>query len=639
VIVTLVTLFIAGSIFLAAFGLGRPIVRGLRVLEEDLLAVTVWSIVVGLILAGTILALMGLLGILHVSYIAILTMMSGFWGAGEVIRDQIQRYERSRDPKTLTVDALDENNESSWPAPSRWLGRVVLALAAVACLGSLLGALAPPTAGDALCYHLELPKQFLAHNALFFHPYHDNATFPLLVEMWYLWALALDGPVAASVIHWGAGILLGLATVLLASPILGRPWAWIAGAVVVLVPGVTNQMTAPLNDVALALLLTLAVAAWWRVVVDQEDRRWLVLAGVAAGGALGTKYIALVFAGAMGATSCWMYWRRPRRRRALLEAAVTISILAVAFGGFWYVRAARHRGNPVYPFAGEIFAQDAPHAKTTLPESKAKLGRSPLAAIQAPWQITMHPERFGGRGHQLGALWLVTLPGLFWTRRLRGLHGLLAVALFYGFFWFLLRQNVRFLFPILPMLALGTVWVWIEMRRLPALPRVLAATAQAGLLLAFALAAVERTTDRAAVALGLESREDYLFRAEPSYPAASIANVMLEPDDHILSQDYRAFYFNCRVTQESVFRRETGYDREITSPSQLSRRLRRAGFTHLLLAENESSRGIQFDPTLSRLAELEPASPALRPTVTLIDYRRGPDCDGVRRRYRLVMLR
>ena len=39
---------------------------------------------------------------------------------------------------------------------------------------------------------------FLADHAVRFLPDSDNSTFPLLAEMWYAWALALDGPVAAA---------------------------------------------------------------------------------------------------------------------------------------------------------------------------------------------------------------------------------------------------------------------------------------------------------------------------------------------------------------------------------------------------------------------------------------------------------
>ena len=41
---------------------------------------------------------------------------------------------------------------------------------------------APPTAGDALYYHLALPKQWLAAHELTFVPDHEKSTFPLLVE-------------------------------------------------------------------------------------------------------------------------------------------------------------------------------------------------------------------------------------------------------------------------------------------------------------------------------------------------------------------------------------------------------------------------------------------------------------------------
>ena len=68
------------------------------------------------------------------------------------------------------------------------------------------------------------------------------------------------------------------------------------------------------------------------------------------------------------------------------------------------------------------------------------------------------------------------------------------------------------------------------------------------------------------------------------------------------------------------------------------RTLLRAGFTHVLLAENVTDRGIQYDRTLARLAEAQWSTPAADSLITLADYR-FPDADGGVRRYRLVMLR
>jgi hypothetical protein len=535
---------------------------------------------------------------------------------------------------------LEPSAVAPWPAP-RWLSVGILAVAAVACLGALIGALAPPTAGDALCYHLELPKVYLAEHRIAFSPYHDNGTFPLLVEMWFLWGLALDGGVCAQLVHWGAGILLAAATVVLARPLLGRPWAWVAGALILLTPGVNNQMTAPLNDVALAACTTLAMAAWWRVVVAGESRRWFVLAGLAAGGALGTKYIAIVFAAAMAVTWLWMFITRPLQRRLLLTGAAVVTVVAVSMGGIWYARAAWYRGNPVYPFLGEVFASaDARGADTrdTLPASKSPLGRSPVAMLTAPWHITMHPERFGGRGHQLGVILLAGVPGVLLCRRLRGLGVLLATAGAYGVTWFLLRQNVRFLFPVIPLLAVATVWVWIELRRFRPAAKWATAGAFALVVLAMAMVPLRRSYGELAAAVGLESREEYLLRHEPTWPAAEVANAILPADAHILSQDYRAFYFNRRVTRENVYRRYVPYDRNVSAPEELSRRLREAGFTHLLLAETIAGEGTTYDPTLSRLADAQFDSQAADALFTLCEYH-FCDRDGAVRRYRLVMLR
>ncbi len=629
------------SLALAAFGLGRPILRGLDVGQEDRLSVVVWSVALGLIAAGMLLVGLGLAGVLYAPVIGVMTMVGCCWGLGEIFHGYLAAIERKVAlPEELPAGRSDEPQPVPWAPPGRWLSRGVLAAAGVACLGSLVGALAPPIAGDALCYHLELPKTFLAEHRLAYLPYHDNATFPLLTEMWFLWGLALNGGVCAQLVHWGLGILLAAATVVLATPILGRRWAWIAAAVVVLTPGVNNQMTAPLNDVALAAMTTLALAAWWRAVVNDEGRRWFVVAGLAAGAALGTKYIALVFAAAVGVTWIWALARQKHRRRSLLQGAAVVAVVAVSVGGIWYVRAAWHRGNPVFPFLAEVFSHgDTPEGdlRETLPESKSPLGRNPLRLADAPWHATMQPERFGGRGHQLGILFLAAVPGVTWCRRLRGLGTLLAVAAAYGVIWFLLRQNVRFLFPIVPLLCVAVVWVFIELRRFPAVPRHVAATAFAGVLAAMAAVGMMRASDRCAVAVGIEDREKYLIRREPTYTAAAVANALMAPGDRLLSQDYRAFYFDCPVTRESIYRRVTRYDRKIADPAELSRQLRSAGFTHLLLAETVEGNGIEYDPTLSRLAEAQwEADPNALFTLTRYDH---PDSDGAVRRYRLVELR
>ena len=79
----------------------------------------------------------------------------------------------------------------------------------------------------------------------------------------------------------------------------------------------------------------------------------------------------------------------------------------------------------------------------------------------------MRPDVVGGRGHQLGVVFLAALPGLFLTRRLRGLGVLLAVAGVYFIVWYCLRQNVRFLLPIVALMAIAGVPIALPTQILP----------------------------------------------------------------------------------------------------------------------------------------------------------------------------
>lgn len=619
---------------LAAYGLGRPLLRGLGVGDDDRLTAGVWSVAAGLILAGMLLTLLGLVGVLYAPLVGLLTMAGAFWGVGQLTQAGfLRRRERGELRRTDTAPA-------GCPAPPRVVLAAVLTLAALACLGSLVGALAPPTAGDAICYHLELPKAFLADHAIHFLVDSDNSTFPLLTEIWYLWALALDGPVATGLTHWGLGVLLALAAAVLARPLVGPRWAWIAAALVVLAPGVNNQMTAPMNDLALAVFTTLALAAWLRGMEDDQSRRWFVLAGLAGGGALGTKYLALVFAAALAVVCGWTFLRRPLRRRRLIEGVAVVAVVAVSIGGLWYVRAAYHRGNPCYPFLQEVFtsAENKPPDHQTLPTSKSPLGRSLQGFAAAPWVVTMRPERFGGRGHQLGPLFLALLPGLVLARRLRGLTPILATAFVYSLLWYLLRQNVRFLFPIVAPLCLMVTWVLMETSRLPRTPRWLVGAAVASVLVACSMNSMTRCSDRLSTAVGVRSRSDYLQEHEPTWSAAQLSNRCFGPQAHLLSQDYRAYYFQCRVTREHNFRRRTAYDQQLAKADDLAAVLRRSGITHLLLAENLSNTGMEYDATLTNLVDAAWAAGCGDSLVTLSDYR-TLDPDGGVRRYRLVMLR
>ncbi len=646
-IATTASLLCLLAIALAAAALGQPLARTWPMAREGSWSQLAWRLCVGLVVAGALLMVLAFAGLLHPFAIQLATGIAALTGAAMLTTEARCREVQQRLAMLQGVTTADGCLIGADDRPRR-LSRFSLlnAMLLAAALGSLLVALSPAVDGDALCYHLALPKVYLQEGGFVALPYHDNSTFPLLVEMLFLWALALEGAVTAQLVHWLFGLLLAAATFELARDLLGKRWAWVAATIAVLTPAVTNQMGAAFNDLALAVFSTYALVAWRRAEslanVGGEGTAppsfvWnaasaFVPAGLMIGAALSTKYVALLYVTAvavalLGRLIVARRWSSIHWRGVLVAGTVAASV-----AGPWYLRTAMERGNPLYPFLGDTFGTAGPPTNRA---SKRPLATSAADVLTAPWQVTMQPERFGGRGNQLGALFLAALPGVLLLGRQRQFWLLLGIASLYLALWFGLRQNVRFLLPIVPLLAVLVAAVWRECHRWGGLPaRAVSAVCLAALALNTAQA-VGRAKGSLAVVFGGETREDYLRQHDPSFAAAQFAATSLPANAVILSQDYRLFYFPCRVTRENVYRRETNYPEQFAG-SSLDGCLRTAGFTHLLLMDAQDS-GVRHSTKLGKLladAEQDAATDAFR---TLLEYDHV-QASGERRHYRLVEL-
>jgi len=493
-----------------------------------------------------------------------------------------------------------------------------ISLLSIACLGTLLSALAPPTAGDALCYHLEIPKRFLQLGEIRHLPLTDNSVMPFLMELLYTLGLLLRGPELAQLVHWLVGILLALAVVELAAPIVGRVAGGWAATTALLVPGFTNQMTAPLNDLAVALYTTLMLVAWTHWSASNKPR-WLALAGVFGGLALSVKLVAAAMVLVVAVAVAVAHWRR-RGLTAACRAGATFGLCLLLFGGIWYARSWYHTGNPVYPYFNAWFGGEA-HTPSIL--------RTEHSLLEVPWAATMHPEEFGGRGTQFGAVFLAVLPGLVLIPRNREVRQLLLPALGYGLLWFTFRQDLRFLLPVVPILAIAAVRVVQELREVHRPAFVVATGCLAGLLTFQAVIVVNRARPCVAVALGRESREAYLERHEPSFAVARFVNTQLPPDSRLISQDYRGLYFQPDFVREGALRRRIPYRQE---GQELVEYLATSGFTHVLLVQSHNSETAVYDQGFTeRLGSTVGSLPMVFATRFA-----GPN--GDRREYRLFEL-
>jgi Protein of unknown function (DUF1420) len=465
-------------------------------------------------------------------------------------------------------------------------------------------ALAPVTDGDALCYHLQVPKIWLAAGAPTYEPDLHESVYPALVETLYALGLAFASPVSCRLIQWTLGLCFAGLVTAVARPHLGGRAHW-AGLIALLTPAITNGMAAPLNDVALATYGMAALYALTRW-LDQPTIRRTVLVGFCCGLAIGVKYPALVWSsliglimlGSSGATGRLQlgFLARARLARISLFAA-----LLIATGGCWYLRAYNSTGNPVHPFFKHTFGGAG--LDVVLDPIKRPLEVSPFNLMTALVPMTLQPDRFDSFSHQFGPAYLLFLPAFLLSRPSRRLTSIVGLGYLFLVVCLTQRQSMRFVLIAVGPMAIGVASVasqWFDRREIT--PRLLIATLV--LVLGFQLAlAASRTRHVVSVALGIESREHYLHRREPTYQVGRWVAENLSSNAHIIGQDHRGYYFPCSYTMELAHRRRTGLGLNHESASQIVSTLRSRGFTHLLMCPPTSESAVEFDPELGRLLD------------------------------------
>jgi hypothetical protein len=504
---TTLSLLTLGSLALAAFGVGRLFLRALKVEGEDALATSVWSVGLGLAILGAVLASLCALELLYEPLMGVMALTAGFLGIGELLRAHVE-ISTSR-PIARNHDALLEQ-DSSHPGWSISPRQAVWTLAVLVAGASLVLSLAPPIDGSPVAGELaEIKSRLIRHGVRAAAA--DTLSDPL-AGMWQLWALVLDGPVAAQLVDWGCAVLLALAATLLARPIVGKVAAPMAGACTIVATLANPPWELSSSPLACLAVATLAMAALWRAVIDDDGPGWFVIAGLLFAGtvalpamALGTLAAAVVVV----AYGC----ARNRETAAVIRAGSTkVWTIATVFAAPWIIGHVNPAAQPTGDNAG-------------------------LVERAFDHQASFPPVYI--------ALGVMALPSLVVARRLRGLRLLLAsgiasvlIAVVAGL------EHSSALELAWPAAAAALAWIGCEWQRFDAAPRWIIYSTLLGTFGILATAAVQTAVEVASVACGYESRSEYLKRSAPSYPMAALANELLPRDARILSQASDALYFD-----------------------------------------------------------------------------------------------
>ncbi|HEX2163872.1 MAG TPA: glycosyltransferase family 39 protein, partial [Thermoanaerobaculia bacterium] len=507
---------------------------------------------------------------------------------------------------------------------------------AAALLPAFVWSLFPPTGFDAITYHLPFASSFAEAHRLVVVPELVFTIFPQLVETLFAGVLLATGAdVATHLVQ-----LLALALVALLLYAGGRrffsPWAGVWAAALWLAhPLAHYQAASAYVDLTLALFCLLAVYAWevWReetaaAAADEGGGRrlgWLALAGAAAGFAAATKYLGLIWLGALVLVA---FAAGPRRRRIAGAAGLLVAALAVA--GPWYARIHHHTGNPVHPLLEPLFTGGAPSrldallgidSGTSPGSAAAAVARGAGAALARPgkvavfaWRASFEPAAFDRQSPL--APWhlaLAPLAAVFGLRDRRLLRWLLLV-LVYALLW--TTHDPRYQLPSAALLALAGAGALHHLgRSLPAVGRLLARPAAA-----WALAAVLALPGPAYAVYKVvrhgplppatsAARETYLDRELAGYSAVRLLDRLHGDRSTVFTVggSYLAHHARGRLLGHALGPYAEGRVTPLLDDSEaLHRELRAMGADHLLVVHARGRvplpRGPAFDRRFRRLA-------------------------------------
>lgn len=451
-----------------------------------------------------------------------------------------------------------------------------------AAVFSVFGALAPATGQDELSYHLTHPKWYVENHRVYEILFSTPALWPSLGEMLFALGLLLKGAGVAKLSHFTAYALTGFALFQFVSRFDSRKTAFFSAAVFLLTPAAFIQGAFAYVDNTLALFVFLSLYALYVFLRAEGGVPWAILSGVFMGLALSVKFTALFVLPWVSVLLLASILLKKDKKEALIHAAWW-AVAAFLCGAVWYLRAYWLRGNPVFPFFNQFFGGGG--TRMVIDTSVHGMGRDAVAFVRLFWDLTMHPEHFGGE--HIGVLYLIGVPAFLFLRPYPCYARYCALGgLSYMFFWFIMDQNMRFLFPAL---ALFSPAVGVTLK---ALVSGGSSLWEAGLRLLIgacflfqALFSIYHFRDEAALFFGRLTERDYLLTHERSYAAAEAINREITAADKILSiGEVRGYYFRGLLVNESELSAFTFYEQKNNSPEDVVAFLKDNGFTHVLLA-------------------------------------------------------
>ncbi|MFH1563280.1 MAG: glycosyltransferase family 39 protein [Nitrospirota bacterium] len=330
----MIELFWLLTIICAAFGLGRRLVKCVKIQPPSLLEEFVLNVGIGLGLLSLIMLGLGFSRLFYpvVAYTLIILLDILFIYELKGIIPRV---------KFINFKKLDK------------VTIVLLIIFGLCTFFNFLKAYIPPMTSDVLLYHLALPGYFIE-----FHKIYDvskifaNSEVPLLLEMLYTLGMLVRNDLVAQLILSFYGFLGTLSIVLILRKFSDFRIALLGAILYSSLPSIIVYSGTCMNDLGLAFYIILAVYTFsgW---LEFSKKGWLIISAVTCGFAIGTKYWGGITLTLLPLTIIFIKMTKKEIRlnfTSIFKYNLIFGLLFLLVFSPWMIKAYIHTNNPVSPF-------------------------------------------------------------------------------------------------------------------------------------------------------------------------------------------------------------------------------------------------------------------------------------------------
>ena len=505
----------------------------------------------------------------------------------------------------------------SIPLKTNWLGRLIWGAVLLILIAEVILGFLPPTARDELTHHLAIPKLYARAGRIIELPIAPYAYYPMLVDMLYTPWLYWGYDFVPKHIHALFGFLTGLLIYVYLTRRMNEVYGLLGFFFFISTPAVLRLSHWAYIDLGITFFSTASLVCLLRWHEQRAALHWLTMAALSLGFALATKPNGLLAALLLSLVFVLVLGNAPRKPVGLIVyASVLFAGLGLLPFAPWLMKNWLQTGNPFYPLLGNLFlARSGSEIDAASFVHLAIFEKRELLYGENIWQILGVPLRvfFSGQDDNPQYFDGVLTPALVlflpWAFKGKWNEEKKLIALFaFGYLLmasFLIDMRIRYILLIVPWLVVlfvyGVFNMYLSIKR----PAFLFA-----LVLAFAawhgtyLWRYVQSEETFPYLRGSETREAFLARALPEYPAMQYVNRKVAPQAkiYLLFLGRRAYYCERDYFHDAgelpAFL--IGAIRKAKDPQDIGQILNSKNITHLMIREDLLTRFLSENLTEAR---------------------------------------